>query len=186
MVLTPSMMMPLGTVAPDFTLPDAVSGKMISLSKIKGELGTLVMFICNHCPYVVHLQSALGQLSQDYLNSGIAIVAINANDIIEYPADSPEKMTAFAQQNGFQFPYLFDETQAVAQAYQAACTPDFFLFDSELKCVYRGQFDDSRPGNDKPVTAHDLRAALQALIHHQAIDSHQQPSMGCNIKWKKP
>lgn len=189
MALTPSTMMPLGTTAPDFTLPDFnskenVSGKSLSLQQLKGAKGTLVMFICNHCPYVKHIQSALGQLGKDYQHSGLAIVAINANDAVKYPDDAPEKMTAFAKQNGFVFPYLYDESQQVAKAYNAACTPDFFLFDGNLKCVYRGQFDDSRPGNNIPVSGKDLRSAMDQLLAGKTIASQQTPSIGCNIKWK--
>jgi peroxiredoxin len=188
MALTPSSMMPLGTRAPDFTLTDTVSGKKTGLQDAKGAQGTLMMFICNHCPYVKHIKAALSQLGKDYQNNsqnrGIAIIAINANDAVNYPDDAPDKMKVFAQQNGFGFPYLHDETQSVAKSYGAACTPDFFLFDGNLKCVYRGQFDDSRPGNDIPVTGKDLRAAMEALITGKNISATQRPSMGCNIKWK--
>lgn len=185
MALTPSSMMPLGTTAPHFTLPDTVSGKSLSLQQLKGTKGTLVMFICNHCPYVKHIKDALAKLGGDYQSSGLAIIAINANDAVNYPDDAPDKMTLFAKQNGFVFPYLYDESQAVAKSYNAACTPDFFLFDANLKCVYRGQFDDSRPGNHTPVTGKDLRSAMDNLLSGKAIDSKQVPSMGCNIKWKK-
>ena len=184
MALTPSTMMPLGTTAPDFTLPDTISGKRISLQNTKGAKGTLVMFICNHCPYVKHIKDALSKLGKDYAQSGISIIAINANDAQNYPDDAPDKMTAFAKQNSFVFPYLYDESQNVAKAYGAACTPDLFLFDGNLKCVYRGQFDDSRPGNNIPVTGNDLRAAIDNLLAGKAINSKQTPSMGCNIKWK--
>jgi peroxiredoxin len=184
MALTPSTMMPLGTTAPDFTLPDTVSGKTLGLQQLKGKKGTLVMFICNHCPYVKHIKDALGKLGKDYKDSGISIIAINANDAVKYPDDAPDKMTVFAKQNGFVFPYLHDESQNVAKSYGAACTPDLFLFDGNLKCVYRGQFDDSRPGNEIPVTGKDLRAAMDQLIAGKTIDAKQVPSIGCNIKWK--
>ena len=185
MALTPSSMMPLGTTAPDFSLPDTISGKTLSLQQLKGAKGTLVMFICNHCPYVKHIKDALGKLGKDYQDSGLSIIAINANDAQNYPDDAPDKMTVFAQQNGLVFPYLYDESQRVAKAYAAACTPDFFLFDAQLQCVYRGQFDDSRPGNNVPVSGKDLRAAMDNLLAGKAIASKQTPSMGCNIKWKK-
>jgi len=184
MALTPSTMMPLGTTAPDFTLPDTVSGKRISLQNAKGAKGALVMFICNHCPYVKHIKDALAKLGRDYANSGISIIAINANDAMNYPDDAPDKMKIFAQQNHFAFPYLHDESQSVAKSYGAACTPDLFLFDGNLKCVYRGQFDDSRPGNDIPVTGKDLRTAMDNLIAGKNISANQTPSIGCNIKWK--
>lgn len=184
MALTPSTMMPLGTPAPIFGLPDTVSGDTIKLEQARGEKGLLAMFICNHCPYVVHIQQALGKLGGDYINKGLGIVAISANDVENYPQDAPEKMTLFARQNGFNFPYLYDQSQSVAKAYDAACTPDFFLFDKELKCVYRGQFDDSRPGNDIAVTGGDLRKAIEAMLAGEAIDENQKVSMGCNIKWK--
>jgi peroxiredoxin len=177
-------MMPLNTLAPDFVLPDTISGKSLGLQQIKGEKGTLIMFICNHCPFVIHLQQALGQLGRDYIAQGIGIAAINSNDIDKYPQDSPENMRPFAKANDFTFPYLFDQSQAVARAYDAACTPDFFLFDAELKCVYRGQFDDSRPGNDIAVSGSDLRAAIEALLNGTAVSPDQKPSLGCNIKWK--
>ncbi|MCG8614447.1 MAG: thioredoxin family protein [Pseudomonadales bacterium] len=184
MALTPSTMLPLGTLAPDFTLPDTVSGERINLHQAKGDKGTLVFFICNHCPYVVHLQHALALLGRDYLDSGIEMIAISANDVKTHPQDGPEQMREFAAQNHFNFPYLYDESQAVARAYDAACTPDFFLFDGDLKCVYRGQFDDSRPGNGKPVTGTDLRAAMDCVLAGQPVPEDQVPSMGCNIKWK--
>jgi thiol-disulfide isomerase/thioredoxin len=184
MALTPSTMMPLGTQAPDFALLDTISGKTLSLQQLKGSKGTLVMFICNHCPYVKHIKDALAKLGKDYQNSSISIIAINANDAQNYPDDAPDKMTVFAKQNGFVFPYLHDESQNVAKSYGAACTPDLFLFDGNLKCVYRGQFDDSRPGNNIPVTGKDLRTAMDQLIAGKSIDSKQTPSIGCNIKWK--
>lgn len=184
MALTPSTMMPLGTLAPDFRLPDTVSGKALALADVQGEKATLVMFICNHCPYVLHVQNQLSSLGRDYKAQGVGLVSISANDIESYPEDAPDKMREFAAANGFDFPYLYDESQAVAKAYDAACTPDFFLFDHDLACVYRGQLDDSRPGNDKPVDGHDLRAALDAVLANQAVAANQKPSAGCNIKWK--
>lgn len=177
-------MSPLGTQAPDFTLPDTVSGKQLSLSELKGEKGTLIMFICNHCPFVIHINEELVRLGKDYRNKGIKMVAINSNDVENYPDDSPEKMTLVARKLGYPFPYLYDETQEVAKAYDAACTPDFFLYDSKLKLVYRGQLDDSRPGNEIPVTGKDLRKAMDLLILRKPIDANQRPSLGCNIKWK--
>ncbi len=178
-------MSPLGIEAPDFKLPDTVSGKLLSLSEMKGMKGTLIMFICNHCPFVVHVNEELVRLGNDYKNSGVNLIAINSNDVQNYPDDSPEKMTVVAKRLGYSFPYLFDETQEVATAYDAACTPDFFLYDSDLKLVYRGQLDDSRPGNDVPVTGNDLRKAMDLLILGKPIDANQRPSLGCNIKWKK-
>ena len=184
MSLTPSNMLPLGTSAPDFELFDTVSGEIKSLQQLKGEQATLVMFICNHCPFVIHIEKALVKLGDDYQNSPVAVIAISSNSVLSHPQDGPEKMAQKAKQLGFQFPYLYDETQAVAKAFDAACTPDFFLFDEHLNCVYRGQFDDSRPGNGIPVTGHDLRHAIENLLHNQPIPEVQKPSMGCNIKWK--
>lgn len=177
-------MMPLGTIAPDFQLLDVVSGNILSLQALKSDIATLIMFICNHCPYVKHVQTQLVSLAKDYGPRGVAVIAINANDVAHYPEDSPEKMREVAKQVGYPFPYLFDETQAVAKAYDAACTPDFYLFDKELKCVYRGQLDESRPKNTIPVTGKDLRAALDAVLAGQPVNSDQKPSIGCNIKWK--
>lgn len=177
-------MTPLGVNAPDFLLPDALSGKVLSLQDIKGEKGTLIMFICNHCPFVIHVNNELVKLSNKYQSRGIKMVAINSNDVEKFPDDSPVNMKVVAKQIGYSFPYLFDESQEVAKAYDAACTPDFFLYDAELQLVYRGQLDDSRPGNDIPVTGRDLRAALDALIEGKSIDENQRPSLGCNIKWK--
>lgn len=184
MALTPSSMLPLGTQAPDFTLPDTVSGRPLALAALKSDRATLVMFICNHCPYVKHVLTGLVQLGRDYVPKGVAIVAISSNDVAHYPDDAPEKMAALAREAGFPFPYLYDETQAVARAYQAACTPDFFLFDGGLKLAYRGQLDDSRPGNGRPVTGANLRAALDALLAGAAVPTDQVPSVGCGIKWK--
>ena len=179
-------MLPLGTVAPDFQLPDA-NGKLVSLSDFKGAPATLVMFICNHCPYVIHIRDELAKVAREYQAKGVAVVAINSNDAQTYPADSPEKMKEEVARAGYTFPYLYDETQDVAKAYRAACTPDFFLFDKDLRLVYRGQFDDSRPrvANPPPVTGRDLRAALDAALEGRSIpEADQKPSMGCNIKWK--
>lgn len=184
MARTPSNMLPLGTVAPEFQLLNVVTGKIESLQQLKSEVATLIMFICNHCPFVKHISHELAKLGQDYIPKGVSIIAINSNDVAHYPEDSPEQMQLIVKQWNLNFPYLFDDTQAVAKAYDAACTPDFYLFDSQLKCAYRGQLDDSRPGNDIPVTGRDLRAALDALLSGQSIDSQQKPSLGCNIKWK--
>lgn len=185
MALTPSTMLPLGTHAPDFNLSDAISGKMISLQQIKSPVGTVILFICNHCPYVKHIQTELVKIANQYQAKNIQFIAINSNDIENYPDDSPENMQKEAQAHDYPFPYLFDETQSIAKAYQAACTPDIYLFDGNLKCVYRGRFDDSTPGNHIPVTGKDLAAALDALLENKTIVSDQKPSVGCNIKWKK-
>ncbi len=184
MAATPSTMMPLGTKAPDFTLPDTVSGQNLSLSELKGDKATLVMFICNHCPYVLHVNDELVRIAKEYQPKGISFIAISSNDVENYPQDGPELMKEQAKKVGYTFPYLYDETQDVARAYDAACTPDLFLFDQELKCVYRGQVDDSRPKNDKPVTGKDLRNALDAVLAGKEIPEPQIPSIGCNIKWK--
>jgi peroxiredoxin len=183
MALTPSTMLPLGTKAPDFRLPDT-EGNPVSLSDFAGSQGLLVMFICNHCPYVKHVREQLAQLARDYQNRGIAVVAINANDVANYPDDSPEKMKQEKEQFGYTFPYLYDETQEVAKAYRAACTPDFYVFDASHRLVYRGQLDDSRPGNDQPVTGEDVRNALECVLTGSTMSLKQRPSMGCNIKWK--
>lgn len=184
MAATPSTMMPLGTVAPDFNLPDTVSENELSLGDIRGEKATVVMFICNHCPYVKHIDEELVNVANEYMPKGVSFVAISSNDVDNYPEDAPELMQKTAQQLGYPFPYLYDESQAVAKAYDAACTPDFFIFDKELKCAYRGQFDDSRPKNGKPVTGKDLRAALDNIIAGKPVTIDQIPSIGCNIKWK--
>ncbi len=184
MARTPSNMLPLGTLAPDFHLLNPATGTTENLQQLKSQVATLIMFICNHCPFVKHIKDELAKLGQDYISRGVSIIAINSNDVANYPEDSPEQMKIVAEQWNFNFPYLFDETQAVAKLYDAACTPDFYLFDNQMKCVYRGQLDDSRPGNDIPVTGKDLRAALDALLAGQPIDSEQKPSLGCNIKWK--
>jgi thiol-disulfide isomerase/thioredoxin len=184
MAQTPSTMLPLGTNAPAFTLPDTVSGKTLSLQQVKGSKGTVVMFICNHCPYVKHVNSELVRVAKDYQPKGIGFLAISANDAVNYPEDAPEKMKAAAKSLGYPFPYLYDESQATAKAYQAACTPDLFLFDANLGCVYRGQLDDSRPGKGEP-DGKDLRAAMDALVAGKPISLEQKPSVGCNIKWKR-
>jgi peroxiredoxin len=183
MVKTASTMLPLGTTAPDFSLPN-VDGRMISLSDCRGSKGTLVAFICNHCPFVIHIRSEFARFAREYQAKGIGIVAINSNDSTMYPDDAPDKMAAEAAAAGYVFPYLFDETQSVAKSYRAACTPDLFLFDAALRLVYRGQFDSSRPSNNIPVTGSDLRAACDAVIAGQPIAEGQRPSIGCNIKWK--
>jgi len=176
-------MLALGTTAPDFRLPDT-GGKMVALGDFKSAPALAVLFICNHCPYVKHIQAGLAQLARDYQRRGAAIVAISSNDAQNYPADSPAKMAQEARSAGYTFPYLYDESQAVAKAYRAACTPDIFLFDAGRKLVYRGQFDDSRPGNGAPVTGRDLRAALDAVLAGKPVPGRQVPSIGCNIKWK--
>lgn len=184
MALTPSNMLPLGTLAPDFNLIDTKDDQPKSLDSLKGTHGTLVMFICNHCPFVIHVNKQLVQLANDYSSKGINCIAISSNDVVNYPQDGPDKMKVHAKENHYPFPYLYDETQDVAKAYDAACTPDFFLFDQDLKLVYAGQLDGSRPGNDIPVTGEDLRAAMDALLRQDPINPNQKPSMGCNIKWK--
>ncbi|MAT69278.1 MAG: thioredoxin family protein [Planctomycetaceae bacterium] len=183
MVRTPSTMLPLGTPAPEFSLPN-VDGQMVSLGDFDDAPALLVVFMCNHCPYVIHVADELARLGAEYLAKGVAIVGISSNDVSTHPADSPEQMVAEAEERGYQFPYLYDETQEVAIAYHAACTPDFFLFNADKKLVYRGQFDDSRPGSDIPVTGQDLRAALDAVLAGQPVPEPQKPSLGCNIKWK--
>ena len=183
MAQTPSTMLPLGTLAPTFSLFDT-SLKLVSLETFAGTPALLIMFICNHCPFVKHLRSALAQLGRDYVPRGLAIAAISSNDSDAYPADSPAKMIEEQQAAGYIFPYLFDGTQEVAQAYRAACTPDFYLFDQDRRLVYRGQFDDSRPSNGLPVTGKDLRAAIDATLSGQSVAAEQRPSIGCNIKWR--
>lgn len=183
MALTPSNMLPLGTPAPDFSLPAAAGGK-VSLADLAGSQLLLVAFICNHCPFVKHIRSALAALAREYQAQGVAFVAINSNDAAAYPADSVERMREEIRTAGYDFPYLVDASQEVAQRYDAACTPDFFLFDARRRLVYRGQFDDSRPGNQVPVTGSDLRAALDAALAGEPVAAVQRPSLGCNIKWK--
>jgi len=183
MVRTPSTMLPLGTPAPDFSLLN-VDGKTISLSDFDEAPALLVIFMCNHCPFVIHVADPLAQLTQEYLARGVAIVGINSNDVANYPADSPEQMVTEAEQRGYTFSYLYDETQEVAHAYRAACTPDFFLFDANKQLVYRGQMDSSRPDSGIPVTGEDLRAALDAVLAGEKPAEDQRVSIGCNIKWK--
>lgn len=183
MALTSSKMLPLGTLAPDFHLPDTVSNKFVGLNGLRSKTATVIMFICNHCPYVKHILPELVRITHEYTALGIQFIAINSNDIKNYPDDSPENMRALAHKMSFPFPYLFDETQSVAKAYQAACTPDFYIFDKQLHCVYRGRFDGSTPGNNIPVSGNELCAALDQILTGQKISEEQQPSMGCNIKW---
>lgn len=183
MVAVNSTMLPLGTRAPDFRLPDT-TGKMISLSNFKNAPALVVVFMCNHCPYVKHLRGGLAQLARDYSTRGVAVVGISSNDVANYPADSPAKMAEEAKAAGYIFPYLYDESQDAAKAYRAACTPDIYLFDGDQRLVYRGQFDDSRPGNNLPVTGKDLRAAIDAVLAGKSVSATQRPSIGCNIKWK--
>lgn len=185
MAATPSSMVEPGTAAPDFNLPDTVTGKNISPAELKSEKATVIIFICNHCPYVVHIKDALAKVANDYIPRGISFVAISSNDVVNYPEDSPAKMKEFALKNKFAFPYLYDESQDVARAYHAECTPDIFVYDNDLKLVYRGQFDDSRPGNSAPVTGKDIRAALDNILAGIPVDANQKPSIGCNIKWKR-
>jgi len=184
MALTESLMLPLETKAPDFKLLNPIINQYQTLSELRSDKGTVIMFICNHCPYVKHVQQALIKMAEDYQKQGVAFIAINSNDVVNFPEDSPTKMKEVATKLGYPFPYLFDETQEVAKAYHAACTPDIYLFDKELKCVYRGQLDDSRPRNNIPVTGKDLRVAIDNLLQDKLIDPQQKPSMGCNIKWK--
>jgi len=184
MALTESTMLELGTAAPDFALPDAVSGKTVRRDDFQGSKALLVMFICTHCPYVKHIERELAAMGKDYAGKPVAIVAISSNDVTTHPADSPAGMKQQAQTLGFNFPYLYDESQAVAHAYKAACTPDFFLFDGKMELVYRGQFDRSRPGNGVAVTGEDLCAATDAALAGKPPLDEQQPSIGCNIKWK--
>jgi peroxiredoxin len=179
-----STMLPLGTTAPDFSLPDVVSGKVCSLESFADKDGLLVMFICRHCPYVVHVEQELAKLGRDFQQSRLGIVAISSNDPVAYPDDAPSQLKDMALRLGFTFPFCFDASQDVARAYRAACTPDFYLFNRNRRLVYRGQFDDSRPGSGKPVTGRDLRAAIEAMLAGKPVDPHQRASMGCSIKWK--
>jgi peroxiredoxin len=183
MVAVNSTMLPLGTKAPDFRLPDT-TGKTISLKDLRGAPALVVVFMCNHCPYVKHIRAGLAQLARDYLPRRVAMVGISSNDVANYPDDSPAKMAEEAKSAGYLFPYLYDETQAVAKAYRAACTPDIYLFDTDQRLVYRGQLDDSRPSNNIPVTGKDLRAALEAVLAGKDVSPNQKPSIGCNIKWR--
>jgi len=180
----PSVMLPLGTQAPAFHLTDVVTGKTFSLASFAGKTGLLIMFICRHCPYVQHIEQELARIGKDYADSALGLVAISSNDPSAYPDDAPERLKDMARQLDFRFPFCFDETQEVAKAYQAACTPDFYLFDAQRRLAYRGQLDDSRPGSSKPVTGHDLRAAIEAVLAGEPVDSLQKPSIGCGIKWK--
>ena len=185
MARVPSVMVALGTKAPPFNLPDTVSGKNLSPGDINGDTATVIMFICNHCPFVKHVNQELVKLANDYKNKGIGFVAISSNDVVNYPEDSPEFMKQTALQLKYPFPYLYDATQDTAKDYHAACTPDFFIYDKGLSLVYRGQLDDSRPGNEIPVTGKDIRHALDCLVNDQPVPAAQRPSIGCNIKWKE-
>ena len=185
MALTESTMaLELGASAPEFALPNVVTGKTVKLDDFRGQKGLLVMFICTHCPYVKHIEKGLAALGMDYDGEAVSIVAISSNDAVHYPDDNPAGLKKQAETMGFRFPYLYDESQAVAKAYHAACTPDFFLFDGDLKLVYRGEFDRSRPGNTVPVTGEELRAAIDAVLAGKKPSTEQRPSIGCNIKWK--
>lgn len=183
MARTPSNMLPLGTIAPKFKLLDTVTEKTLDLQSMKGSKGTLIMFICNHCPFVIHVNPEIVRLAANYQEKGIGFIAISSNDIVNYPQDAPNLMQQVAQDIGYSFPYLFDQTQQVAKSFQAACTPDFYLFDAHLKLVYRGQLDDSRPGNGIPLTGKDLRDAMDSILAGDEINQVQKPSIGCNIKW---
>lgn len=185
MALTPSTMLALGTTAPDFSLPEVVSGETISLARFAKKKALLVMFICRHCPYVQHVKEELARLGKDYADQEVGIVALSSNDASNYPDDRPEKLKEMAEELGFVFPFCYDETQKVAKAYAASCTPDFFLFGHDRKLIYRGQLDDSRPGNGKPVTGRDLRNAIDAVLSGRPVNPNQRPSMGCNIKWRR-
>ena len=185
MAETPSTMVPLGTPAPDFKLREPGSGKIVARDDFRDAKALLVMFLCNHCPFVKHIRKGLADFGRDYQPRGLAVVAINSNDVVNYPADSPEKMIEEAKTAGYVFPYLYDETQAVAKTYRAACTPDFFLYDADRKLVYRGQFDDSRPGNGRPVTGADLRRAADAMLSGAPVPADQKASIGCNMKWRR-
>ena len=185
MARTESTMLTLGTPAPEFSLPEPATGRVVSLADFADAPALLVAFICNHCPFVIHIREAFAGFAREYRDRGLAVVAINANDADSYPDDSPGKMAAAAEEHGFVFPYLYDESQACAKRYHAACTPDFFLFDDQRRLVYRGQFDNSRPGNGQPATGGDLRAAVDALLSGAELPVQQRPSMGCNIKWRE-
>ncbi len=185
MALTESTMLELGTTAPDFALADVVSGKTVRRDDFRGKDALLVMFICTHCPYVKHIEKTLGPLGKDYEGKSFGIVAVSSNDVTTHPDDSPEGLKAQAKAQGFTFPYLYDETQDVARAYDAACTPDFFLFDKDFQLVYRGQYDSSRPNSGVPVTGEDLRAAIDFVLAGKPVPTEQRPSIGCNIKWKE-
>lgn len=182
---TPSNMLPLGTIAPNFKLLDTICNETLELDDLKSGIATVIMFICNHCPYVKHIQTKLVEVANTYQAKGFRFIAISSNDVATYADDSPEKMREEAANHHYPFPYLYDETQAIAKAYQAACTPDFYVFNEHMHCVYRGRFDASTPGNQEPVTGKELTAALDAILTGDAIDQNQKPSVGCNIKWKK-
>lgn len=184
MALTASTMLPLGNKAPEFQLPDVVSGEAISLETFAGKQGLVVIFLCRHCPFVKHIQGELAKLGRDYQDADLGIVAISANDVANYPDDAPDKLKEMAKELDLMFPLCYDESQETAKAYTAACTPDFFVFDRDRQLAYRGQFDDSRPGNDKPVTGKDLRSAIDAVLAQSPVSEEQKPSIGCNIKWK--
>lgn len=184
MPATPSQMVPLGTITPDFELPDAVSGKTMSLNELKSDVATVIMFICNHCPFVKFVQAELVKLTNDYKSTSVSFIAINCNDVENYPEDSPDNMKKVADTLGYNFPFLFDASQDVARAYNAACTPDFYIYDREMKLVYRGQLDDARPNNGIPITGKDIRAALDNILAGKPVSSDQKPSIGCDIKWK--
>ncbi len=185
MAETPSNMLPLGSIAPDFELLDTRTNNHLSLNQLKSPKGTVIMFLCNHCPYVKHIQSKLTEIANIYQTKGVSFVAISSNDVESYPQDGPEYMRKEAEKHHYTFPYLYDDTQEVAKAYHAACTPDLYVFDHQLHCVYRGRFDDSTPGNHRPVMGHDLSQALDNLLAGKVISTDQKPSVGCNIKWKK-
>lgn len=184
MARTESNMLALGTMAPPFSLLDTISNKKIQLQEMAGISGTVIMFICNHCPFVIHVNPEISKIANDYIAKGIAFIAISSNDVINYPQDGPSLMKEHAIKNEYSFPYLYDETQEVAKAYDAACTPDFYLFDAHLKLAYRGQLDNSRPGNSIPLSGNELRNAIKALLESKPISKDQRPSIGCNIKWK--
>jgi len=179
-----SNMLPLGTIAPDFNLPDTVSGKMMSLQDVKSDVATVIVFSCNHCPYVHHVNDGMVNIANEYQAKGVQFVVISVNDVERYPADAPDKMKEFAEESGYNFPYLYDESQEIGKAYDAACTPDFYVFDGDLKLTYRGQMDSTRPSLDAPVTGEDLRNALDATINGEAVSDEQRASGGCGIKWK--
>ena len=185
MALTESYMLPLATPAPSFSLPNVISGQIETLAQHQGKSGTLIMFICNHCPYVIHLRASFIQTAKNFLAKGVTTIAISSNNITSHPQDGPKAMKELAQEAHFNFPYLYDESQEVAHAYQAACTPDFYLFDSDLKLYYRGRYDDSRPGNENPITGQDLHKACDSMLQGLPYNDIQYPSMGCNIKWKE-
>jgi peroxiredoxin len=185
MAFTESTMLPLGTTAPAFSLPDTVSDQILSLDELKSDQATVIMFLCNHCPYVIHVNPEIVRIVSDYQSKGVSFIGISSNDVLNYPQDGPDKMKTHAAETGYDFPYLYDESQEVAKAYDAACTPDFYVFDGDLKLVYRGRIDGSRPKNDLPLSGADLRAALDAVLAKKEVSNVQYPSGGCNIKWKR-